>query len=88
MFFHELLLFLHVFHIWLHFLFLTSGIYLQALNLKATRADVRELISKIQNHLDIAQQATARVSGRSETYGAVQQVRYYCIIILNLQKNI
>lgn len=47
--------------------------HLNALNLKASRPDVRELISKIQNHLDIAQQATSRVSGRSETYGAVQQ---------------
>ncbi|CAL1269780.1 unnamed protein product [Larinioides sclopetarius] len=47
--------------------------HLCALNLKATSSDVRDLISKIQNHLDIAQQAAARVSGRSETYGAVQQ---------------
>ncbi|GFU64269.1 lymphoid-restricted membrane protein [Trichonephila clavipes] len=47
--------------------------HLCALNLKATSSDVRDLISKIQNHLDIAQQATSRVSGRSETYGAVQQ---------------
>ncbi|GFT67752.1 lymphoid-restricted membrane protein [Nephila pilipes] len=47
--------------------------HLCALNLKTTSSDVRDLISKIQNHLDIAQQATSRVSGRSETYGAVQQ---------------
>ncbi|XP_071044233.1 uncharacterized protein [Parasteatoda tepidariorum] len=47
--------------------------HLMTLNLKATSSDVRDLITKIQNHLDIAQQATSRVSGRSETYGAVQQ---------------
>ncbi|KFM62604.1 Lymphoid-restricted membrane protein, partial [Stegodyphus mimosarum] len=47
--------------------------HLNILNLKATSPDVRDLISKIQSHIDVAQQATFRMSSRSETYGSVQQ---------------
>ncbi|XP_054721376.1 uncharacterized protein LOC129231153 [Uloborus diversus] len=47
--------------------------HLNTLNLKAVGSDIRDLISKIQNHLDIAQQATSRLSGRAEIYGSVQQ---------------
>ncbi|XP_035206585.1 inositol 1,4,5-triphosphate receptor associated 1-like isoform X2 [Stegodyphus dumicola] len=46
---------------------------LNILNLKASSPDIRDVISKIQNHIDVAQQATFRMSSRSETYGSVQQ---------------
>ncbi|KAK3097475.1 hypothetical protein FSP39_009960 [Pinctada imbricata] len=36
---------------------------------------VREVLLKIQKHLDVLEQVTSRLSGRAEVYGAVQQER-------------
>ncbi|XP_035212232.1 uncharacterized protein LOC118186247 isoform X3 [Stegodyphus dumicola] len=46
---------------------------LNALNQLCTESDMREVITKTQQHVDIVQQATMRMSSRAETYGAVQQ---------------
>lgn len=35
---------------------------------------MREIITKTQQHVDIVQQATMRMSSRAETFGAIQQV--------------
>ncbi|XP_055953916.1 inositol 1,4,5-triphosphate receptor associated 1-like isoform X3 [Argiope bruennichi] len=46
---------------------------LNALNQLCTESDMREIITKTQQHVDIVQQATMRMSSRAETYGAIQQ---------------
>ncbi|XP_071042242.1 inositol 1,4,5-triphosphate receptor associated 2 isoform X6 [Parasteatoda tepidariorum] len=46
---------------------------LNALNQLCTESDMRDLITKTQQHVDIVQQATMRMSSRAETYGAIQQ---------------
>lgn len=46
---------------------------LNALNQLCTESDMREIITKTQQHVDIVQQATHRMSSRAETYGAIQQ---------------
>lgn len=46
---------------------------LNALNQLCADPDMREVITKTQQHVDIVQQATVRMSSRAETYGAIQQ---------------
>ncbi|XP_021364654.1 lymphoid-restricted membrane protein-like isoform X2 [Mizuhopecten yessoensis] len=46
---------------------------LETLNQLCTDTQVRDVLRKIQTHLDILEQAAARVSSRAEVYGAVQQ---------------
>ncbi|GFS73583.1 lymphoid-restricted membrane protein [Nephila pilipes] len=46
---------------------------LNALNQLCTESDMREIITKTQQHVDIVQQSTMRMSSRAETYGAIQQ---------------
>ncbi|XP_033739706.1 uncharacterized protein LOC117327005 isoform X2 [Pecten maximus] len=46
---------------------------LETLNQLCTDSQVRDVLKKIQAHLDILEQAAARVSSRAEVFGAVQQ---------------
>ncbi|XP_022253657.1 protein MRVI1-like [Limulus polyphemus] len=46
---------------------------LNTLNHQSISQQVRELITKIQQQVDVLQQSTSRVSSRAEVYGAVQQ---------------
>ncbi|XP_060071644.1 inositol 1,4,5-triphosphate receptor associated 1-like [Ylistrum balloti] len=46
---------------------------LETLNQLCTDTQVRDVLRKIQAHLDILEQAAARVSSRAEVFGAVQQ---------------
>ncbi|XP_069102190.1 uncharacterized protein [Argopecten irradians] len=46
---------------------------LETLNQLCIDTQVRDVLRKIQAHLDILEQATARVSSRAEVFGAVQQ---------------
>ncbi|KAL4233553.1 mrvi1 protein [Mactra antiquata] len=50
---------------------LRSG--LETLNQICTDPQVREVLSKIQKHIDILEKSTARVSSRAEVFGAIQQ---------------
>lgn len=50
---------------------LRSG--LATLNQICTDPQVREVLTKIQNHIDILEKSTARVSSRAEVLGAIQQ---------------
>ncbi|XP_076349109.1 uncharacterized protein LOC143246380 isoform X2 [Tachypleus tridentatus] len=47
--------------------------YLNALNQQSTTHQMRKLIGKVQQQLEIVQQTCARVSSCAELYGAVQQ---------------
>ena len=47
---------------------------LQTLNQLCTDPQVREVLTKIQNHIDVLEKSTARVSSRAEVLGAIQQV--------------
>ncbi|XP_076323815.1 uncharacterized protein LOC143232363 isoform X2 [Tachypleus tridentatus] len=47
--------------------------YLNALNQLSTTHEMRELISQIQQQVDVVHRSTCRVSSRAEIYGAVQQ---------------
>ncbi|XP_022251818.1 uncharacterized protein LOC106467899 isoform X5 [Limulus polyphemus] len=47
--------------------------YLNVLNQLSTTHEMRELISKIQQQVDVVHRSTCRVSSRAEIYGAVQQ---------------
>ncbi|XP_013786081.2 protein MRVI1-like isoform X2 [Limulus polyphemus] len=47
--------------------------YLNVLNQQSTTHQMRKLISKVQQQLEIVQQTCARVSSCAELYGAVQQ---------------
>ena len=49
-------------------------LYLQALSAFCSEPDCRDVYTKIQHHVDVLEQSTARVSSRAEVYGAVQQV--------------
>ncbi|XP_064490295.1 uncharacterized protein LOC135401697 isoform X2 [Ornithodoros turicata] len=49
-----------------------------ALNKICTDDKQREVISKIQSHLEVLQQSTDRISSRAEVYGAVQQEERMC----------
>ncbi|XP_059177070.1 uncharacterized protein LOC131956567 [Physella acuta] len=49
-----------------------------ALNEVVTDPQVRGLIQKMRQHVDILEQAAARVSSRAEVFGAVQQERRMC----------
>lgn len=42
---------------------------------------VREAVNNIQHYVEVLQQAVARISGRAEVFGAVQQVSIclYCL---------
>ena len=44
---------------------------------------VRESVNNIQHYVEILQQAVARISGRAEVFGAVQQVSD-CLFILSI----
>ncbi|XP_060596702.1 inositol 1,4,5-triphosphate receptor associated 1-like isoform X10 [Ruditapes philippinarum] len=46
---------------------------LETLNQICTDPQVREVLTKIQNHIDILEKSTARVSSRAEVFGAIQQ---------------
>ena len=46
----------------------------QTLNQICTDVEVREVLTKIQNNIDILEKSTARVSSRAEVLGAIQQV--------------
>lgn len=46
----------------------------QQLNQICVDTQVRELLLKIQRHITVLEQASARVSSRAEVFGAVQQV--------------
>lgn len=35
---------------------------------------MRDMLAKLQHHLEVLEQSTVRVSSRAEVYGAVQQV--------------
>ncbi|BFZ24653.1 hypothetical protein BsWGS_27692 [Bradybaena similaris] len=50
----------------------------EALSEMVSDAAVRNLLQKIKLHIDVLQQATARVSSQAEVYGAVQQERRLC----------
>ena len=50
---------------------------MQKLNQICTDPQVREVLTKIQNHIDILEKSTARVSSRAEVFGAIQQVCIY-----------
>ena len=55
----------------------TQGLYglkFQTLNQICTDPQVREVLTKIQNHIDVLEKSTARVSSRAEVLGAIQQV--------------
>ena len=47
---------------------------LQQLNQICVDSQVRDLLLKIQKHITVLEQASARVSSRAEVFGAVQQV--------------
>ena len=60
-----------------HFAFQISGcpnFCVQFLNQMCIDERVKEVISKIQHHLDVLEHSVARVSSRAEVFGAVQQV--------------
>ena len=46
----------------------------QQLNQICVDSQVRDLLLKIQKHITVLEQASARVSSRAEVFGAVQQV--------------
>ncbi|ESO92213.1 hypothetical protein LOTGIDRAFT_121297 [Lottia gigantea] len=48
------------------------------LNHLCTDGQIRDVISKIKNHIDVLEQCAARVSSRAEVLGAVQQERRMC----------
>lgn len=58
--------------------FMFLSIFHQTLNHMFSDFQVRDILQKIKHHVDILEQSSARVSSRSEVYGAVQQV-WFCL---------
>ncbi|XP_050391345.1 inositol 1,4,5-triphosphate receptor associated 1 isoform X3 [Patella vulgata] len=50
----------------------------ETLNRLCSDTQIREVITKIRNHIDVLEQCAARVSSRAEVLGAVQQERRMC----------
>ena len=52
-------------------------IQLQVLGTQVTDSEIRPVYQKIQQHVEVLEQSTARVSSRAEQLGAVQQVGHH-----------
>ncbi|KAH3728002.1 hypothetical protein DPMN_053948 [Dreissena polymorpha] len=46
----------------------------RTLNQVCTDPQIRDVLARIQTHIDVLEKSTARVSSRAEVYGAIQQV--------------
>ena len=54
--------------------FVILHLSLQCLSELEQDSQVRDVLSRIKQHIDVLEQAAARVSSGAEVYGAVQQV--------------